>query len=307
VIGGGGKRAGDVELGAPSFIPSNLLTKKVTAFLRISRRRAPSELLKLGFQRTEFFKKRGMTIVTLHRAKKGASSTRFNPTSGNIAAVLLPGSFSDCSELAVFDTGRDRIGATRIPSPRSLDDPDSPLSRLLEVAPNLIQLGAHAAHSPQVGSLMAKAFPLLTEQARQQHGTSTNEDIRVANLEISLSSKASCIIRTGRGDREFDPPDWTDGVTHEQRWQYVMDMLGAVTADLNAAWNDFILKPDMAKLPRGAKLLTERVVQKMWENLTGRSMTAYKNGMMWPLDLRLLGLDDGAAQFVRRAADGRQP
>jgi hypothetical protein len=307
VPGGRGKRAGDVEVQAPSFVPSNLLTKKAMAFFRSSRHRAPSALLNLGFQRTEFSEHHGITFVTLYKAAKGASSMRFNPSSGNIATVLLPRAASDCTELAVFDTGRDRIGATRIPSPRSLDDPDSTLSRLMELAPEILKLAGRAAHVPQIGAAMAQSFPPLVEQARRQHGTAADESIRIANLDISLPGGSSCFMRTGRDDRVFDPPDWTDGVAHAERWQHVVDMLFTVMGDVKTAWDEFIMRPDMAKLSSAGRLVTERLVQEKLISLVGRSLEAFRNDMMWPLALRLLGLDDGAAQFVRRVADGRQP
>ena len=117
VPGGRGERAGDVEIKIPSFIPANLLTRRMAAFRRISRRRAPTELLALGFQRVEFTINQGTTRVTLHRATRGAPTSQFNAASGNIATVLLAlGNLSRYPELAVFDTGRDRMSATRIVS-----------------------------------------------------------------------------------------------------------------------------------------------------------------------------------------------
>jgi hypothetical protein len=285
-----------------------LLTKKAMALLGISRRRASSELLDLGFQRVEFSTTAGATWITLHKALKGNPTTLFNAASGNIAAVRPANSSSSGSpELTVFDTGRDRIGATRIPSPRSLDDPDSPLSRLAALAPGILKLSARAAHVPQIGGLMAAAFPQVTEQARRWHGTAAAENIRIANLNAYVSGGETCFIRTGRNDREFDPPPWTDGVTHAQRWQYVIDMMHTVTGDLGAAWRVFVTTPEMTALSQAQQILTGRVVEVAWAHLWDRSLEAFRSGMMWPLALRLIGLDDGAAQYVRHVAEGREP
>jgi hypothetical protein len=130
---------------------------------------------------------------------------------------------------------------------------------------------------------MAAAFPQVTEQARRWHGTAAAEYIRIANLNAYLSDGETCFIRTGRNDREFDPPPWTDGVTHAQRWQYVIDMTHTVTGDVIAAWRVFVTTPEMTALSQAAQILTGRVLEVAWEHLLNRSLEAFRSGMMWPL------------------------
>lgn len=309
VPGGHGVREGDVAVQSVGPVPTSFLTKKAMAFLRISRRRAPGELRELGFQRVEFSVSEGSTWVTLHKGSTIDPTTRFNPSSGNIAAVTIPDAARvfGRSELAVFDTARSRVGATRIPAPTSLDDPDSPLSRLAEIAPEIFRLAGRAAHAPQVGSLMAAAFPRVTQQTRRWRGTATIHGIRIADLQRKLSSRESCYIRTGREDREFDPAPWISGVSQAQRWQHVIDMLQAVSKDVEDAWNEFVATPEMAALTQADQRLTYRLIELSWDGLSHRSVDAFIRNLMWPLPLRLLGLDDGAAQYVLRVAEGREP
>jgi hypothetical protein len=290
-------------------VPTNFLAKKTMAFLRISRRRAPWELRELGFQRVEFSISEGSMWITLHKGATIDSTTRFNPSSGNIAAVTIPdaGRVFGASELAVFDTSRSRIGATRIPAPTSLDDPDSPLSRLVEIAPEIFKLAGRAAHAPQVGSLIAAAFPKITQQARRWRGTATIQGIRIADLQRNLHRRESCYIRTGREDREFDPPAWISGASQAERWQHVIDMLHVVSIEVENAWNEFVATPEMTALAQADRKLTYRLIELSWASLSHRSMDAFNRNLMWPLPLRLLGLDDGAAQYVLRVAEGREP
>jgi hypothetical protein len=289
--------------------PTNFLAKKTMAFLRISRRRAPWELRELGFQRIEFSVSEGCTWITLHKGSAIDSTTRFNPSSGNIAAVTIPDGphVFGSSELAVFDTARSRIGATRIPAPTSLDDPDSPLARLTEIAPEIFKLAGRAAHAPQLGSLMAAAFPRITQQARRWRGTATIHSIRIADLQRYLPSREICYIRIGREDREFDPPPWISGASQAQRWQHVIEMLHAVSMDVQAAWTEFVATREMAALTEADLKLTYRLVELSWASLSHRSLDAFIRNLMWPLPLRLLGLDDGAAQYVLHVAEGREP
>jgi hypothetical protein len=306
VQNGRGERAGDIAIKAPRLVPSNFLTKGALNVLQVSRRRAPIELLELGFQRVGFRSKEGSAQIILHKASVGDSTAKFNRDSGNIAAVRLAVSGPDAGpELAVFDTGRTRIDATRIPSPTSLDDPDSPLSILAKAAPEVLKLGARAAGMPQVGSLLAAAFPPATKQARRLNGTATDEGIRIADLGSMLSKREAFFARIGRDDRELDPPPFAEGKSPAEQWQYVIAMLNTVTDDVYFALTEFEKTPEVTALSSAGRVLTRFLVESAWKRLCDRSTEAFKTGRNWPLALRLLGFDDGAAHFVRRIAEGR--
>jgi hypothetical protein len=302
----GGQRKGDIEIDVPRFIPANLLTKKIGAFLGVSRDRAPNDLLYNGFQRVEFTTNEGATWIILHKAINVDSSVQFNPVSGNIAAVILAGSDSRRPKLAVFDTARDRINATRIPSPTSLDDPDSPISKVAQLAPWVLKIAGRVAHVPGVGGMMAAALPRVIVQTRRIRGTAADASIRIADLEIKLPENAACFARIGRDDRKFDPPQRGEE-SQEEREQYVNDMLNAVESDVAAAWREFAATPDITKLSLAGRIVTQRLVEVTWASLRRRSFTEWSNGMPWPLALKLLGHDDGPAQFVHRVSEGNQP
>jgi hypothetical protein len=308
VAGGGGEREGDVAMKAPAFVPGNFLTKKALDFLGVSRRSAPIALRENGFQSVGFAVKEGSVRIILHKATRGDSSSRFNRDSGNIAAVRLTSGSSHAEpELAIFDTGRASIDATRIPTPTSLDDENALVSKLAKAAPEIFKLGARAAGVPQVGGLLAAAFPIATEQARRWHGTAADESIRIADLRSSLPSRGVLFARIGRDDRELDPPTYMSGAGAPEQWQYVVTMLNTVAADVTTALNEFETTPEVKALSAAGRIITRLLVESAWERLSVRSLAAFKNGKMWPLALRLLGVDDGAAQYVRHVAEGREP
>jgi hypothetical protein len=306
VQNGRGERAGDMAIKAPRLVPGNFLTKGALDLLQVSRYRASIKLQELGFQRVGFRSKEGSAQIILHKATAIDSNAWFNRDSGNIAAVRLAvGGPHAGPELAVFDTGRSRIDATRIPSPTSLDDPDSPLSILAKAAPEILKLGAHAAGMPQVGGLLAAAFPRATEQARRLNGTATDEGIRIADLGSLLSKREAFFARIGRDDREFDPPPFGRGAGPAEQWQYVVTMLNTVTDDVYSALTEFEKTPEVTVLSPAGRIVTRFLVESAWKRLCDRSTAAFKTGRTWPLALRLLGFDDGAAHFVRRVAEGR--
>jgi hypothetical protein len=234
-----GRRRGDIELRVPRFTPGNAATKILLAVLRHSRFRAPDDLRNRGFSRVEFSSRNGAMRITLHVAQHGVGDEWFAPRVGNIASASFGVDLEDGPSLAVFDTGRGRIGAPRQVSPRSLEDPDSALSIVVGLVPGALALGARAAGDPGVGAVLARAFPALTTQARRWHGSAADESIRIANLESSPQHGSSCFIRLGRMDRRFTPPPLSDRVSHALRWQHVVDLLQAATGDIDDAWNDF--------------------------------------------------------------------
>jgi hypothetical protein len=309
IPGGHGERRGDIAVKAPPRMPSNFLTSWALDLRGISRRRAPTELQVLGFQSVRFSIREGTVRIILHKAIAGDSTTRFNRDSGNIAVVSLVADSSRAEpELAVFDTGRASIDATRIPTPTSLDDQDAPLSKLTKATPEILKLISHAAGMPHVGSLLAAAFPSAIKQARRWNGTAADEKSRVADMRSNLSGRAALYIRTGKEDREFDPPLWSSGAGHAEQLQYVATMLNTIAAaDINAALNEFEKTAEIKSLSSAGRIITRRLVESARDRLLVRSLEAFVTGRMWPLALRLLGVDDGAAQFVRRVAEGRDP
>jgi hypothetical protein len=303
VVGGSGERAGDVAVKVGSIVPSNTLTKAALAKLRVSRKRAPSDIRAIGFSRIEFSSREGLTLVALHKGQAGASSANFNPHSSNIGAVQVLGE----PELAVFDVGRERIGATRIVSTQSLDDQDSAASIALELAIPAIHLAALAAGDPGIGRKLISAIPEAVYQGRLLHGTLADEQVRIAQMQRALAPGTTLFIRIGRTDRGLDPPDWMDGATHSSRWTYVLQMLDTLTTDVMDALTAFRASPAFRRLNRGGQFITDRLVARQWLTLCDRSRQAFNDDLMWPLSLRLVCLDDGPTQFVRRVAYGELP
>ncbi len=290
-IGPGGRRLGDVVLQVPDRVPRNLVTKAILASLRISRRRAPQDLKEIGFARVEFELNQGATRVTLYVASKGAPNERSNSRTSNIASGTLR---YEGLEITVFDEGRGRIKATRTVSPSSLDDPDSLAAIALQIGTAGLKLSVKAAGNPAIAGKIISAIPLLTQKAREMHGTATNEQIRVARHETELKAKSTCLIRTGRTDRILDPMPKTSGATHAQRQSYVLGVLLQIGRDLQEV---------LANVHGG----DANLVLLEWVSLCEQSLSAWRENKMWPLALRMLAFDDGPAQFVRRVSDGRIP
>jgi hypothetical protein len=290
----------DIELRVPRFTPRNVVSTAIFAALRRSRFRAPDALQMLGFSSVEFASRNGSTRITLHIGDVTDGTPWFVPRAGNIASVLLGVVPADGPSLAVFDTGRGRIGAPLLVSPRSLDDPDSALSIAVGLVPGILALGGRAAGDPLVGSTLAKAFPALATHARRWHGTESDGSIRIAHLESLLPHGSSCFIRLGREDRRFEPPPYGN-VPHAQRWQYVVDKLQAAAGDIDGAWTGFAGRHKISN-----HSLSYFFVRDKWRVLTDRALTAFAEGRTVPLSVQLLGIHDGPLQFVRRIARGEE-
>jgi len=303
--GNSGPRQGDVVVRASRFIPTNPLARMVSARIRVSKRRAPDEIREIGFQQIEFSSSdRGLTQVVLHKAERGTPNERSNNHSINIATVLQVGE----PQLAVFDTARERIGATRSVSTTSLDDPDSLASIALEIGQAALRVAARLASVAPAGDVVASAIPRIADVGRTLHGTSADETIRVAQLDRLLEGGNTLFLRTRRTDRMLDPPPYMDGYGHEQRCRYVGKMLGELTKDIENAMNQFRAGPSFGRLDAGGRFVTERALTRRWASLCEKSLVAFEYlDQMWPHSLRLVCIQDGPEQYVRRVVVGEEP
>jgi hypothetical protein len=281
-------------------MPGNFVLRTVAGALGISRRRTSMAIRELGFDWIELSTRQGATSVTLHISITIESSQRFNPRSGNIAAGRRA---SGDPDLSVFDTGRLRIDALRQVGRQSLDDPGSALAKLAKIAPGLLSVGSQAAGAPGVGAALAKAFPTALEGARRLHGSSTDYEIRIARLDVQVDPRSSLFLRIARDDRVIEAPPRSGGYDHQERCQYVFDMLATLRADLDGAVAELV-KTNSGRL---AEHRLHAHLSASWVSLCARSWQAFLLGMPWSLELRLLGFDDGPAQYVRRVGSGMRP
>lgn len=268
-------------------------------------RPGPAVRTDLGFARITATEVGGRSIFRLYALDIGDYS--ISPAKDDVA-IAAP--TQNSTELALFDTDRDRVHGHLFVSASSVDDPTS-LPSLILAALSHISLPARLAGVPDPVTAVLSHSGTIVHAIRRASRHETDYHLRVARLRSGLADGVVVRIELPRADRPLKPrpPDTSlrSSLSAAAPFEEFGRNLKILADDVLAAATALKSSSEWVNLGDSEQARTELLIKSSVTGLILEALHEFTHRYPVPLATRQLRFQQGPAQFVRRVICGEDP
>jgi hypothetical protein len=299
-----GAAAGNVD---PWAVTVSLKVRSRRTGGRLATRLKPTAAVRdrLGFSKLMATEVDGRSIFRLTALDIGDYD--ITPTKDDVA-ITAPTGLS--TELAAFDTDRDRVHGHLFVAANSVDDPAS-LPSLVLKALSYISLPGKLAGIPDPVTAVLSHSGQIVHTVRKVTRHESDYHLRVARLRAGLADGVVARILLPLPTRPLKPRPPDTSLRYRLSAAIPFEEFGknlnTLASDVLDAAQAIKVSPDWARMPSSEKARAELLIEAGVRRMVVGALHEFTNRYPLPLATRQLRFEGGPEQFLMRVTLGQEP